>query len=119
MNKLWENAIRDGDVDALRLLIAGGADIDARDRHAQTGLMIAARDEKVDVVCVLIDAGADLNHRAKFGLTALMLAVINRHRRIVTLLVDAGADKEVRGSGAPGFADKTALDIATAQGDVE
>src|SRR5262245_49874630 len=119
MNGDWAEGIRSGDVEALRLLLAGGVDINARDKYGQTGLMIAARDGKVDVVRLLIDGRADLNHRAKFGLTALMLAVINRHVEIVRLLVQAGADQSVRGSGAPGFADRTALDIATAQGDVE
>jgi ankyrin repeat protein len=43
-----------------------------------------------------------------------MLAVINGRDAIVGLLVDAGADRTIRGTGAPGFADKTALDLAEA-----
>jgi hypothetical protein len=41
-----------------------------------------------------------------------MLAVINDHTPIVRLLVEAGADIHIRGTGAPGFADKTAADLA-------
>jgi len=56
--------------------------------------------------------GADLNHTAKYHLSALMLAVINGRDAIVGILVDAGADRSIEGSEAPGFAGKTALDIA-------
>jgi ankyrin repeat protein len=45
-----------------------------------------------------------------------MLAVINGRDAIVGLLVDAGADLTIRGTGAPGFDGKTALDIARAGG---
>ena len=45
-----------------------------------------------------------------------MLAVINRHPDIARQLVDAGADLSTQGSGAPGFADKTAQDLATDAG---
>jgi hypothetical protein len=43
-----------------------------------------------------------------------MLAVINGRDVIVGLLADAGADRTIRATGAPGFADKTALDLAEA-----
>ena len=48
----------------------------------------------------------------RFNLSALMLAVINGRDAIVGVLADAGADRTIRGTGAPGFAGKTALDIA-------
>jgi len=57
-----------------------------------------------------------LDHTAKYGLSALMLAVIEGHVEIVRALVAAGADVALRGTGAPGFAGKTAWDLATAQG---
>ena len=116
MRQDWSKGIRKGDVEALRTLLDHGADINALDKYGQTGLLTAARDGKIEVVRFLIQKGAELDHRAKFGLTALMLAVVNRHTEIVRLLVEAGAALDIRGSGAPGFADKTALDLATAQG---
>jgi ankyrin repeat protein len=45
-----------------------------------------------------------------------MLAVICSHGDIVRALVEAGADIEIRGTGAPGFDGKNALDLATAHG---
>jgi ankyrin repeat protein len=49
----------------------------------------------------------------------LMLAVINGHVDVVRTLVRAGANLAVRGTGAPGFADKTAMDLAVARGGQE
>ena len=74
--------------------------------------MVAARDGRTAAAQFLVGRGADLNHTAKFHLTALMIAVINGRVAIVRALVDAGADLTVRGSGAPGFHDRDALDLA-------
>ena len=111
----WQAAARAGDVETLERLLSAGYDIDAKDEHGQTALMIAARDGRTSVAQFLVGHGADLDHTAKFRLTALMLAVINGQVAIVRALVDAGADLTVRGSGAPGFHDKTALDLAVVQ----
>jgi len=64
-------------------------------------------------------AGAFLNHTAKYGLSALMLAVVRGHVDVVRTLVWCGADTSLRGTGAPGFADKTALDLAVDRNDAE
>lgn len=108
----WKAATRTGDVVQLQSLLDGGEDINAKDEHGQTGLMIAAREGHTAAVRWFIEHGADLNHTAKFNLSALMLAVINGRDAIVAILVEAGADRSIQGAGAPGFAGKTALDIA-------
>ncbi len=97
---------------ALRRLIAEGADVDAKDQHGQTALMMAARDGHTSVVRCLLECQPDLNHAAKYHLSALMLAVIRRHVEVVRALVNAGADLTIRGTGAPGFHEKTARDLA-------
>ena len=78
--------------------------------------MIAARSGHLEAVRVLVDAGANLDVRAKFGLSATMLAVINGHEGIARFLLASGADLSTKGTGAPGFHDKTAADLARAQG---
>jgi hypothetical protein len=79
--------------------------------------MIAARRGKADVLRLLIDRGAVLDQTAKFGFSAAMLAVINGHVEIVRMLVLAGARLDIRGTGAPGFSGKTAVDLAAERGE--
>lgn len=95
------------------------ADVDALDRFGQTALMRAAVRGDAAEVRQLISRGADLNHTAKYRLSALMLAAINGREEIVRMLVAAGADASLKGNGAPGFAGKTAADLARSRGDLE
>jgi hypothetical protein len=113
----WEDAVRRGSIDQLQRLLASGADIDARDGHGQTALMLAAREGHAKVVEWLVDHGAALDHTAKYGLSALMLAVIGGRSDAVRILAAAGANLCLRGTGAPGFTAKTALDLAIARRD--
>jgi serine/threonine-protein phosphatase 6 regulatory ankyrin repeat subunit B len=108
----WEAAVRRGSIEDLQRLLAREAEIDARDRHGQTALMLAASRGQVVLVEWLVACGAALDHTAKYGLTALMLAVVGGHTPIVRALASAGARLDLRGTGAPGFAGKTALDLA-------
>ena len=71
------------------------------------------------MVELLVEHRANLDVTAKFGLSALMLAIVAGHAEIAELLVRAGADVSLRGSGAPGFAGKTAGDLALARGMLE
>jgi ankyrin repeat protein len=117
MTKEWKMAVRRGSIEDLERLVAAGADIDARDEHGHTALMQAAVHGHAQVVEWLVRHGAELDHTAKYGLSALMLAVVNGHVAIVQILVRAGAKLGLKGTGAPGFAGKTALDLAQARGD--
>jgi hypothetical protein len=81
--------------------------------------MWSAVNGRAGLVQWLVDRGAAQDHTAKFGLSALMLAVVNGHTDVVRILLRAGADAGLRGTGAPGFAGRTALDLADARGDRE
>jgi ankyrin repeat protein len=113
----WKAAVLKGDVATLAALAAAGLDIDSRDEHGQTGLMIAAREGQVPVVEWLVARGAALDCAAKYNLTALMLAVVNSRVAVVRALVDAGADLTIRGTGPPGFHGRTARDLAAQRAD--
>jgi ankyrin repeat protein len=119
MDTEWESAIRRGNIGVVRELLDRGQDVNARDRHGQTALMLSAHAGHRDVVELLIDYRASLNVTAKFGLSALMLAVIAGHTEIARLLARAGADLSLRGTGSPGFVEKTARDLAVARGMLE
>lgn len=115
----WEAAVTGGDVTAVRGLLAAGFDVDDRDHHGQTALMRAAHFGHRDVVDALIAAGANLDATAKYGLSALMLAIVAGHVECARALARAGADLAQTGRGAPGFAGKTAHDLAAARGDMD
>ena len=119
MDAVWEAAIKRGDIKIVVDLLGQGTDVDARDRFGNTALMLAAHEGHREVVETLIAHRANLNITAKFGLSALMLAVVAGHREIARLLARAGADLSLMGTGAPGFAGKTAYDLAVAHGMLE
>lgn len=116
MTTAWRQAVRRGDGKTVRAQLAAGTDPDARDRFGQTGLMLAAYGGHLDVVEALLAAGARLDVVAKFGLSALMLAVIGGQPDVARRLAAAGADRAIRGTGAPGFAGRTAADFARERG---
>jgi uncharacterized protein len=119
MDAAWEDAIKRGDVQAALDLLGRGTDVDARDRHGQTALMLAAHAGHRQVVETLIAHRANLNITAKYGLSALMLAVVAGHAEVARLLAKGGADLSLRGTGAPGFAGKTAYDLGVERGMLE
>ena len=116
MDASWEEAIKRGDVQNILELLDRGTDVNARDRHGQTALMLAAHAGHRQVVEALIAHKANLNITAKYGLSALMLALVAGHERVALLLAEAGTDLSFRGTGAPGFAGKTAYDLAVERG---
>ena len=116
MDVCWEDAVRRGDTDIVRDLLARGVDANAPDRYGQTGVMLAAHGGHLATVRLLIERGADLNVTAKYGLSAVMLAVVAGHEEVALELARAGADLTLRGTGASGFAGKTAADLATERG---
>ena len=81
-----------GDPDAVRLLLARGADANARDGDGRTALMLACYSDAypIDVVRMLIERGADVNARTPSGETAASLAAV-RGGAIAEVLARAGA----------------------------
>jgi ankyrin repeat protein len=119
MIAVWEDAVKRNNVQRVIDLIENGADVNARDRYGQTALMLAAHNGYQEIVEILIAHRANLNITSKYGLSALMLAVVAEHAEVAHLLVKAGADVSLLGTGAPGFAGKTAYDLAVKRGMVE
>jgi ankyrin repeat protein len=108
-------ASRSGKHDAVRVLIAGGADINARDRwgytalHSATGAMATEdRANNLETIRVLLASGADPNARNSEGLTPLMQAARSVYPDAIQLLLGGEAD--------PSFCDsqgRTAADYLT------
>jgi serine/threonine-protein phosphatase 6 regulatory ankyrin repeat subunit B len=115
----WDHAVASGDVAAVRQLLAAGQDVDARDGHGQTALMRAAHAGHLALVEALVAAGAALDVTARYGLSALMLAIVAGHAAVARRLARAGASLALTGTGAPGFAGKSAYALAAARGDLD
>jgi ankyrin repeat protein len=88
-------AARGGDPELIRLLVARGLDVNARDDHQDTPLCDIAWLDKPEAVAALIEAGADVNARGINKWTPLHHAVYHHRVDIVRLLLAAGADPTV------------------------
>jgi ankyrin repeat protein len=87
-------AARTGTVDAVKVLLARGANVDAREpSKGQTALMWAAAENNATVIKVLAEAGADIRAQSNTGrFTPLMFAVRAGHLEATRALLDAGAN---------------------------
>ena len=84
-----------GSVDAMKMLIDAGADVNAKNSFDATALMWCAND--MAKVRLLIDKGANVNARSKQGRTPLMIASAgDGASQIVKLLIEKGADISVK-----------------------
>lgn len=105
-------AASEGNAEAVRAVLAQGADANARNMNGMTALMKGIDEKHPDVVQVLLDHGADVNlampqQGYDAGYTALVVAVKRRHVGIVQLLLNHGANVSARtGEGS------TALTLA-------
>ena len=84
-------AIRGGHTEIVTLLLAKGADVNAKDGNGYTTLMNAALFGNADVMKILIDKGADVNAKNNADETALMIAKKKTWHDIADILEKAGA----------------------------
>ena len=108
------DAIRAGDLDEVKALLASGADPNAKDGEGWTALMLVTVKGHLDVARELLTAGADLHAENRKGWTALRFAVSMDDAEALRLLLGAGAD--VNGLDAEG---DTALMQAAREKSVE
>lgn len=84
-------AAREGHLDAVKLLVERGANVNARQRWGQTALMFAAREGHSSIVSYLLQNGAKVRIRDKNDESALSMALDNENMDIVAHLRRAGA----------------------------
>lgn len=80
-------AARDGQIEAAKLLIENGADLEIREANLMTPLLMALLNNQLDVAYQLIDAGAQINVDDFYGRSPLFAAVDYRN-------LDMNSDRE-------------------------
>ncbi len=88
------DAANQGDVEALRVFLDKGTDIEER-RLNVTPLFTAAFRDQTETAALLIDRGADIEARCPYGWTPLHWCAFLDHEDTATLLLSAGADANV------------------------
>ena len=84
---------RTGNVDAVKSLLAHGAEVNAKEsRRGQTALMWAAAAKHPKVALALTEHGADVNIRSNGGFTALLFAAQQGDLDSARILLEAGAN---------------------------
>ncbi len=102
-----------GHLDAVRALIAAGADVQATARNAfkVQPIHAAAASRNLDIIRAVLEAGADPNVPQQQGFVPLHEAATNGNREMAELLVKHGADPRLANE-----AGKTSIDLARDQG---
>ena len=85
-------AVARGDIAALRRFIAAKADLDARDGHGRTALMVAAHRRDLKAADLLMKAGADVNALDVESYDVLTIASVLNDLAMVRLAIASGAD---------------------------
>ena len=80
------------DVDAARIAIRNGANVNAKDANENTPLIHAAHNGFDDISQLLIESGADVNATNNRGITPLIIAIKEGRKNIARLLIENGAD---------------------------
>jgi ankyrin repeat protein len=82
----------DGDVEMVRVLLEGGADVQKTNNYQNTALHIAAFLDQLEVCRLLLDWGVNINPLNERKWTPLHYAAANGNLALVQLLVEKGAD---------------------------
>ena len=85
-------AVKEGDLETLRHLLAQGLDVNAAEVDGATALHWAAHRDDDEAVDLLISAGADVTAANRYGVAPLSLTCENGSASIIKRLLRAGAD---------------------------
>jgi uncharacterized protein len=94
------HAARSSKVDAVKLLVRAGADVNAKENwNGQSALMWAADDGDSAMVTALLELGADIHAKSHAGTTPFLFAVRKGDVRSVQAMLARGADVNEKRSG--------------------
>ncbi|MBC8134341.1 MAG: ankyrin repeat domain-containing protein [Fibrella sp.] len=88
----WLDAVKAGDIEAVRDALVAGADVHAARQHDGTALEIAAGAGNAAMVSLLLGHGADPNRTGDSGISSLHEAAISGSAEVTQLLLDGGVN---------------------------
>lgn len=92
-DQLYE-AVRKGDVAAVKSALDRGADVNAKFRYGTTALFKACERGNAEITKILLDRGADTKVKDTFyGATAMSWAIDGKHVQVVRLMLEKNADE--------------------------
>ena len=91
-------AVDVGDLDALKKLIANGADVNIKGENGLTALIMAIQHSDLEMVELLLKEGANPNSETDGAWTPLIAAASSRCTKIAETLIKAGASVNVKSS---------------------
>src|SRR6185369_2730989 len=89
------SAVSSGSVELVQRLIAGGSDVNFKDKFRQPALFYA---NDLAMVKILVEAGAEVNVADHIKMTPLIHAVMGCDEELIDYLLDHGADVKARNS---------------------
>ena len=84
-------AIKDQNLNMIRILIKYNADIELEDTYKETALNCAVRTGYIEIIKYLLEQGAEVNTHASDSTTPLEIAIYNRDAASVNMLKKYGA----------------------------
>jgi ankyrin repeat protein len=76
-------------LDTVKMLVGGGADVNAKSGDGRTALMQAAGDGRTEIVQYLMDHGADMEAKDEAGRTAWMYAAMGNQLEVAEIFKKA------------------------------
>ena len=84
-------AVKKGQVDEVKNLIAKGADVNFINQFKESVLMVAVKKNQPEIVKLLVETAADVNYKDNFGKSVLQAAQQKGFTEVAELLKSAGA----------------------------
>jgi len=85
-------AVAKGDIGAVRIALANGADLESKDERGATPLMVAAGHFDIQMVKVLLDKGANVSARDNYEETALTETARSFNPELLRILLNGNPD---------------------------
>ena len=109
------NATQNQHTDVVSVLIANGANVEAKETsEGLTALIVASQAGDSNIVQTLLDDKANPDVQDDYGWTPLMKSALNGHADVATLLIKKGAHVNLAGKQG-----ETALYLACQSGNIE